>query len=977
MDFEFEETEVLQDDLVCGICDAEFLDKEDLELHITQLHLNEHNRQRFCKLCAHIYPDIHEYALHIRNKHLSELKSCKHCYKLFASTPEVQEHESKHKAGLLYPRVACSQCDQVFDKNAIRNHELNEHSGTDEGMLSKNCLPIMSSLLCMNINDFLAAMHCNLMYTCIICKHTTLDVKEYIQHLRDSRCSSCACDNCFNVYQQKYLARKHVKTHFSQPSAVPNRKCPKCSMVIKTPLKVHLPSCKVVTCKQCELTFKSVVEYTNHRLTKHSTDQLSVEVCIYCQRHLVGASAMKRHMEKTHGKDKHLYKYHCTDCDKIFKHPKLLFAHFYSKHRDLQPYTCRICNEKFRIRKNFTLHIKLKHNSVGFVEFDDNFQVYFTDKKSAHKPNENKSNIELDTSTNRDDGSEGIESINSNETDVENDHELTKPIENNESNSYKDDENGKQPDSSGETEITSIDDHCKMDQVFKTECNVTKKKLKSNDIKDIKTKDDEDRDRNDDTFIEITLEKDDLHLEKSKKKTLKRKQNTTKKVGDNFDYDISSEDSDVPLKMVRKKMKRQKKTKNRHAFNKVPLSIAKKKKFYCHKCNRNCYTYQNYHRHLAMHTKNETKVCIKCFGKFNSVKELNEHVKNEHSSSQLTETLKKLLEKRKKAEENTKVVPNTHHSEEPPENIEAAVEESTSDKFRNTIKKVNIGRNTAKVTMKLIDKNKISVKKFLESFNPDNNEVKITILQTVAQTAMKRLRPIIKLTKANTEPVLETEGPKLKMPVKFTDSFNDKCKVSIKLTTDYVAPKMTFNTIYYDDLNDDFNDQNDGNTYNEYDDRNMDNDGDTKDAIPEVAQEVMLEGTEEPNNVHMHTIKNLPLPAWHKVQIATLSNEAPYFKITKIDLDNKEPFIIPEEEPEEVAPKEVILPNGTKLVSTNPYAHLLDDKKIEELINAKKRKPYYKPKLGNPAQAITKALENIVKSPLVKAKARKEKKNVV
>ncbi|XP_023942301.2 protein suppressor of hairy wing-like [Bicyclus anynana] len=942
---DIDDYDALPDDATCSVCFAEFLDKEDLEVHIRQIHLNKATQPRFCDICTQIFPDIEEFALHIRNVHLATILCCKYCTRMYKSNTELVEHEKAHKATVLYPKISCSQCKCMFEhKNEVKDHELKEHRDSNHGIMSKEVLPILSSLLCMNAVDFLAAPFYNFPYNCRVCDITTIDINVYLQHFVDNRCRCYTCDKCCKVFTSKFNLGVHLKLlHGNAP--VIDKKCPKCKLPYKGRLMLHLKTCKGMTCGLCDLTFKSVTDFTNHRI-KHQSQALACEYCIYCQRQMIG-SVMQKHIDRAHKNEVHLYKYHCTDCKRVFKHPKLLFAHFYSKHKDLHPYTCKICDKKFRIRKSFTLHIKLTHKSVGSVKFDSNFHVFFTDNESAKQSLSDVSQI--NASENNDDGvslenddQAHKDSVDSNQDNIidgknmevcDNEVEIQSEEVDLELSNDKNDEMSTEVESPSKINDKVVEETINIE--FQMENvdndNIINKNITNNSDIDVKT--------------------DERHV---KKIAVKRRRSFSKKVKDNItDNDISSDDSDIPLKVICDRRKSGRKFKR---VSKGPWNPPKNKNFICKTCNKNCYTYQNYHRHIALHVKNETKVCIKCHKKFSSVNKLNKHIKNEHSSSKLTETLKKLLEKRK----NTEIKQN-NATPIPIETLDDQPILSTSEKFRNTIKKVAISRSDTKATIKLVDKDKISVKKYLESFTPDTNDIKITMIKSATTCDAKKIRrPFIKLTKFTPDNISNTQV-KLKMPVKFADDLNEKFQVSIKLVSNYVPPSMKFiNKPHF--INDE--------TFDEPEYTDTYEPEEVEEPIPEVAQEVSLVGTEESRNF-VHTIDLKNLSEWHKnIKIAHPTTVAPFFKISKVFLGNDEKFTLaPEEIEPPPPPKDITLANGKKLVRANPFAHLLDTKTIDELKKTKKKKyTYYKPRLTNVAEALTKAMQKLEGGSLNKKK---------
>ncbi|CAH2064893.1 unnamed protein product, partial [Iphiclides podalirius] len=381
-----------------------------------------------------------------------------------------------------------------------------------------------------------------------------------------------------------------------------------------------------------------------------------------------------------------------------------------------------------------------------------------------------------------------------------------------------------------------------------------------------------------------------------------------------------------------------------------------RRKFTCKICKKYCYTYQNYNHHMSLHQTHENKKCIKCPKMFKSKEKLKSHIIKDHSSSKLTETLRNVLERRKN---------NLHQA-----SIDAQIQadrKSATERFLRTIKKVDTERNgaVAKVTQ-VVDK--LSVKKFIENFTPEANDANtkrgkatikinnsVTIKPVVAPT---KKSPTIKLTRFKPEPQLG--AVKLKLPERFKQTPREECNVSIKLVQGQTPRKMNFyspehgtedNPVSYDCEETEPNDYDEGEP--------------VETVIPEVAQEVMLEETEElqkPVNVmHKIVIPNLP-QVYKDVHIAHLLPEAPFYKIVKIDEVLKKQETKDEEDP---SSQSIKLPDGTTLVNVNPLAHLLAGKHVEP--PPKKR---YKAKPVDFEKAVAKALLKVTKAPRIRRKSK-------
>lgn len=846
LDEEFIENCNADVDTTCTICQAEFLDPDDLSVHLHQIHKITRSGSKLCYFCTHKYTDLVEFAEHIRDKHLMNLFFCLHCLRAFGEEDEHRLHEKKHKSSLKSAHC-CSQCNERFGNTRdLRKHDLDEHNNNDDGVIIQPLLPYLSSVLNVKAETVLLSLRTDTVFICVCCNYSTSSIKHFIEHSKTKKCSALVCDKCSNAYKKKYSLNLHVKKYCGKIYNYMRIECPDCKLVFnKFTLKEHKKSCKIIKCYTCNTYYDTMYELSEHQSKEHP---LSVEVkaCKFCWKQCVGSVALQKHMDRSHKAELHLYKYLCVYCKTPYKHPQKLFAHFFTKHKEIEPYTCMICSKRFRLRKRFTLHIKLEHESVGFVEFDENYNVFFTDKKSENPF-------------------------------------IPKSL-------Y--DDKQKQNAVLGKDEDTNI-----SLQNLNSEMSVTE------------------------TEGNLT------EVEKAPKPSLKRKRGqNVRKPMETITLESSDDES---LLVIKKRVLKQQKSMQSKLTSKVRKKqiVNNKKRFTCNICNKYCYTYQNYNHHVSLHSKNDFKKCIKCSRYFRSKDKLNEHMQTHHSSSKLTDTLKYMLEKRKKGESTTSDIP-------------------MSEKFRRTIKKVEFEepKGTAKITE--VD-NSISVQKFIENFTPEEKRADVIINHAVTMKVVKGVQrqPAIKMTKFEAKPMpLIT---KLAMPAKFKPSSTEKVTASIKLIQPVPVVHDTSqdsDSQNYDNDNDNFN----------YMDRN--------DSIPEVAEEVMLEGTEEtPRSIQIPHKIVIPkvLSEYKDLSIAHLLPQAPYYKIVKvnevINQRNNKPTV-QNDANKKIA--DIKLPDGTKLVNTNPLAHLLGKTPIEKVLEPMKNK-YYKPKVRDFQGMLAEALSNL------------------
>ncbi|KAJ0169581.1 hypothetical protein K1T71_014766 [Dendrolimus kikuchii] len=887
-------------DTVCTICFAEFLDIDDLNIHLEQMHKTSKSYTLIaCPFCESAYPDCEKFCYHLRDEHLIFFKRCKYCSKIFTDARKQRDHEKKHKTSIK-SLVSCSQCPLTFTNTTeLQSHEFEEHAKNTDGVVLKAFYSHLASVLNINFTTFLSNIDTDQPFHCLQCNFNSYDMYAYIKHLQTLECRSIACDDCGNIY--KY--RKGLQNHYNKSCS--NAKgdyvvCQECKKSLKKSVyKEHAKKCKIFKCVICNIIFDTMVQLSNHQSREHP---LSIEIkhCGLCSRECVGTLALRKHIERTHKDDFHLYKYMCKECKEVFKHPQKLFAHYFMKHKELEPYTCKICNQKFRIRKKFTLHIKLNHKSVGFVEFDENYHVYFIETKSD--------NPFIPTSLINDESfgvnMPGITTLLKKSKYKKNNHKTNKFPNKDKSKSNTVKALRERVNENSEIQLTS-------DMPTETEGNITEGNT---------------------TDVEP----------KPKLKRKYKNSNLPSKRTKPDDYIVldTSEDDEPLLNLKNKQPRKKKSFKN------------DKTRFTCDICNKYCYTYQNYHNHMSSHSKNDVHTCIKCSRVFKSNTELDEHMKAEHSSSKLTEYLKNILEKRRMSERTDS-------------------ELTLSEKFQRTIKKVKLDHFSTSAKIKALE-NGQSVKNFIESFTPEERtEKQITINNSVIVRAINTpfyRQPVIKMKKFEAKEEVTTT--KLAMPVKCARD-NVKVNVTVKLVQGPVQSNFFIGTEepkHDDKCSDTFND-------------NYESDiNDTTDIIPDVAGEVMIENEEPIKPEEEEEKKPVPqkivinnIPKDYKdISIAHLLPEAPFFKIVKVNKILEQEDEKKKREKEKLETEKIELPNGTKLVTVNPLAHLLGDAEVEEVMKPLKNK-YYKPKQKDFENILKKALFDLENCPKSKQNRKKNK----
>ncbi|KAJ2941761.1 hypothetical protein O0L34_g10565 [Tuta absoluta] len=894
----------------CSLCYAEFLDAEDLVVHFNQVHVAECSVH--CQFCTSIFPSLDSYAVHIRNVHLLSFRACKYCHKVFLDSDLFRKHQKKHQAP--QNAVKCSQCKSQFQNlYHLQQHESKFHDNDGDGLIMNFIFPILSSCLNIKALNFIQSFGQSAAYVCSCCTFTSPTPEDYIKHLQASKCRSVVCNTCCNVYKDKKGLLRHLERHkecfIDAKEEDLYKECSKCKNNVQVYMYTsHYKNCKPLKCSLCNIILFSVDEMTYHQSSEHPM-AITMERCKFCHKEFVGNTNMQKHIDRKHKPEFHLYKYQCVYCENMyFMHPQKLFCHFFSKHTDLQPYCCKICDMKFRIRKKFTIHIKLTHKSVGFVEFDENYHVFFTEKKSEY-PFIPKSLFTDERSQYEepiDDEEEQNELLNAQTeapTDIATDAPTDVPTD-------------CPTDAPSDTEdIKKLPIQRKPPKIrFKEQ-----KKSKELETVTIKT--------------EVQSEANQSEYE-TRAKTKLKKQKKTKKRKRQVTDDSDSEDEPL-IKIQRKSKSRGVISKWNLRKNDVKLGL--KKRFTCNICKKYCYTYQNYNHHMSFHFKDEIKKCVKCSMEFPSKKELKKHVEKEHSTSRLTETLKTLLERRKLGKSKDGII----------------TEIPKAEKFRRTIKTYRSDPICANVSAKITEvKDNLSVRNFIESFTPEEREesakkekpIEIQACVTVKKLKHKIMRPpAIKMTKFVPKP--QPTNIKLAMPVRYKPVNTEKAKINIKLVQNiYITDDYVYNNDY----------GNDDNHYDYEEETHSKND-----TVPEMAEEVMLESQEQqqktPIMPHKIVIPKLPKNYTNDdIKIAHLLPHAPFYKIVKMKDVLETQHSTPSQQETADRRTPIKLPGGTKLVNVNPLAHLLGNTPVEKILGPGSK--HYKPKMDNVEKAIANAL---------------------
>lgn len=195
-------------------------------------------------------------------------------------------------------------------------------------------------------------------FICTLCKSLFKDHKNVSIHVNrvHSTCKKYTCAHCLLDFQSKVCLRRHLQTHFQQPSYV----CDLCqkSFLHFAHLQYHIISHlnqKSFKCTFCDKSFNTQFLLGRH-LKQHSSEKLFK--CDQCDKSFTFHFTLKRHKLTHSGGNS----FTCDTCQNSFKWKSDLQRHVL-KHVLGKSFECSICKKAFA-RKSYLSQHKLSHSSA-------------------------------------------------------------------------------------------------------------------------------------------------------------------------------------------------------------------------------------------------------------------------------------------------------------------------------------------------------------------------------------------------------------------------------------------------------------------------------------------------------------------------------------------------------------------------------------------------------------------------------------
>ncbi|CEF66512.1 Zinc finger protein 423 homolog [Strongyloides ratti] len=309
----------------CYFCKTIFINSEDLQKHIFDIHTNEivmynGNSNKFvCQQCYKEYNDFNLFADHMKS-HINNLeediinnsKSCPVCKQIFSTNKLLELHILDHFLTTTSSFI-CPYCpDEVFyNDNSYRQHYIKKHSETF--YRCSHCLQFFSQY---NLFQDHMLIHRKeiIQYNCIICSITfpNLDIfTNHIQLIHDN-------GNRILPIVVPFIQQKNSLLNISSDDE------------IKSSISLFSP--KILKCSVCDIECTSQFALDNHRLQVH------------CK---IGKSNK------------------CGICHKILDGKVLFIEHSLEHKIDKSQISCCVCRQTVKSQWQLSMHAEFHLNDVS------------------------------------------------------------------------------------------------------------------------------------------------------------------------------------------------------------------------------------------------------------------------------------------------------------------------------------------------------------------------------------------------------------------------------------------------------------------------------------------------------------------------------------------------------------------------------------------------------------------------------------
>ena len=414
-------------------CGKSFLSLRNLKEHIGYIH---EGHKRECIHCGQEFVDKNELRIHIKKIHLEPKekipKICPECNKTFASIYSLEKHVSRKHEGFtknIYHKI-CESCGKDFPTNKLLGQHVRfVHEGKkDHQCIHCNksfCFPKQLKMHIFCVHEDHPENKCEpcgktFYYRTALEKHILITHEGRKDHI---------CESCGKSFGEKNSLKHHVdKQHKGVRYMCEScgKSCKDKSWLKKHISDVHEGQGKKFPCNRCDEVFYTAIDMKRHRMAKHmDCEQCGKKfegpnaagmlrchirsvhegvrnyVCSTCGKAFFNNNDMVRHVDSVHLKKpvwQNIRKNYpggkkpnigmiCEFCQEKFSHRVLLQKHIQTEHRSLIKYDCRKCLQTFNSKASFLTHLEMNHkHDIYQCKFcQQAFTLTFNYDKKGHK----------------------------------------------------------------------------------------------------------------------------------------------------------------------------------------------------------------------------------------------------------------------------------------------------------------------------------------------------------------------------------------------------------------------------------------------------------------------------------------------------------------------------------------------------------------------------------------------------------------
>jgi len=380
----------------CLQCDKEYSTKDNLTIHMADIHTPDEEKPFPCKNCDKKFPSEKLLKMHQRQEGRkikgrpkgrpmtrSKPVYCDECNERHPNEKKLQDHIRIAHTG--EKPFKCHYCEEHFHSGTLRSKHTTEVHNVIRGIRCKYCGETFESKTLKKEHETTAHVGEEKPFKCRLCGMDFKGQSGLKLHMkkkhpddiapRPYKCKDCGeafalernlafhekkhqegtgkwpCSVCEERFHFKAELDKHMTTHYGY-EAYPCPECPKkfsTELHLKAHIKTH--SLMVLLCKHCGKQFNGPRRLRLHEQRYHSGLEKSYQ-CDLCPKVFFTQTELNSHLN---GKHSEVRNHSCDKCGKCFKDIHSLRKH-YMVHTGEKPFQCSKCDYQCRFRTMLVIH---------------------------------------------------------------------------------------------------------------------------------------------------------------------------------------------------------------------------------------------------------------------------------------------------------------------------------------------------------------------------------------------------------------------------------------------------------------------------------------------------------------------------------------------------------------------------------------------------------------------------------------------